>query len=77
MQWLPGGEDLKRRAVAAWFRTEPHAHLNQPSLDLFVGDGRYYVQLHNVNGVLAVYRVTNEGRLKRLRRPPHELREAR
>jgi hypothetical protein len=35
--------------------------------------GRTYVTLSNVNGMLAVYRVRNDGMLKRLRRWPHEI----
>ncbi len=36
-------------------------------------DGREYVRLANVNGVLAVWRVRNDGMLKRLKRWPAEL----
>lgn len=35
--------------------------------------GRQYIVLDNVRGVLAVYRVRNDGRLKRLKRWPAEL----
>ena len=36
-------------------------------------DGHWYVALRNVRGVLAVYRVKNDGALRRLRRWPAEL----
>lgn len=36
-------------------------------------DGKLYVILSNVRGTLAVYRVRNDGMLKRLRQPPHGL----
>jgi hypothetical protein len=36
-------------------------------------DGKLYVLLTNVRGTLAVYRVRNDGMLKRLRRPPRNL----
>jgi site-specific DNA-cytosine methylase len=37
--------------------------------------GKQYVVLENVNGVLAVYRVRNDGILKGLKRWPQELNE--
>jgi hypothetical protein len=36
-------------------------------------NGRRYVVLQNVNGVLAVYRVRHDGILKRLRRWPKDI----
>lgn len=38
-------------------------------------DGREYIVLRNVNGVLAVYRVRTNGALKRLKRYPAEVAE--
>jgi hypothetical protein len=64
---------LLRRAFAAWFRT---GGTDQPANDSHVVeyDGKLYVVLRNLNGVLAVYRVrAYDGILKRLRRWPAEL----
>lgn len=36
-------------------------------------DGLHYVRLANVNGTLAVYRVSNAGQLRRLKRWPSAL----
>ena len=49
---------------------------DQPSNDsgLWELNGKQYVMLHNVNGILAVYRVRNDGLLKRMKsRWPEEL----
>jgi hypothetical protein len=66
------GEELTRPAFAAYFRS---GGFDQPSSDSGVAevDGRTYVVLHNVRGILAVYRVRGDGALKRLRRWPAEL----
>ena len=65
-------DDLRRRAFAAWFRT---GGTDQPaqSSGVVVHKGLVYVHLHSIRGTLAVYRVDNIGRLKRLRRWPSEL----
>ena len=39
-------------------------------------NGKRYVVLHNVNGILAVYRITNEGQLRWLVRYPKAALEA-
>lgn len=65
-------DDLTRRAFAAWFRA---GGTDQPGKDSDVeydGDHQYVV-LRNARGVLAVYRVRNDGMLKRLRRWPASL----
>lgn len=64
--------DLVRRAFAAWFRS---GGTDQPAnhSDVTEHNGHDYVVLRNVNGILAVYRVRNDGMLKRLRRWPTEL----
>jgi hypothetical protein len=64
--------DYTRRAIAAYYRT---GGIDQPSSasGLRIVNGRHYVRLLNVNGLLAVYRVENSGRLKRLKRWPKEL----
>jgi hypothetical protein len=66
-------DDMKRRAIAAWLRGGAY---DQPGwLDSGVEevDGNYYVVLRNVSGVMAVYRIRNEGILKRLKRWPKEV----
>jgi hypothetical protein len=62
-------DDYLRRAFAAWFRG---GALEQPSntSEVVRIDGRLYVVLRNQGGVMAVYRVRNDGMLKRLRRWP-------
>jgi hypothetical protein len=67
-------DDLVRRAFAAYFRAGNYA---QPanSSGVVEHDGRLYVVLHNVNGVLAVYRVRTSGQLKALKRWPAALDE--
>jgi hypothetical protein len=64
--------DLSRRALAAYFRS---GGLDQPTGGGVVQeyDGKLYVVLSNVRGTLAVYRVRNDGMLKRLHQPPHGL----
>jgi hypothetical protein len=64
--------DLTRRAMAAWFRTGGTEQPGQGSGVAEV-DGRTYVVLENVHGVMAVYRYTTTGQLKRLKRWPEEL----
>ena len=68
------GADLTRRAFAQWFRGA-HARLNQPASTSGVRehDGKLYVVLENVNGVLAVYRVRRTGFLRLMKRPPKAL----
>lgn len=65
-------EDLLRRAFAAYFRT---GGVEQPANTSCVRqiDGRNYVVLENVSGVLAAYRVRNDGMLRRLKRWPANL----
>jgi hypothetical protein len=62
-------DDLTRRALAAYYRAGGTAQPANAS-GVVVHDGRLYVQLVNVNGTLAVYRVRNDGQLKRLKRWP-------
>lgn len=76
--------DLVRRAMAAYYRSgrrEGFAdeQINMPANDSDVQehDGKQYVVLRNVNGVLAVYRVRNDGMLKGLKRWPAELENVR
>jgi hypothetical protein len=64
--------ELARRALAAYYRSGGTA---QPTGGGNVTEhgGKTYVVLSNVRGTLAVYRVRNDGILKRLRRPPRDL----
>jgi hypothetical protein len=65
-------DDYQRRAMAAYFRSNPDAA--QPTTPTVVQvDGKSYVHLHNSYQTLAVYRVRNDGMLKRLKRWPAEL----
>ena len=74
-------DDLLRRALAAWFKTGGGypAIPQQPSQALSAVEtdgGHQYVVLRNVNGVLAAYRVRNDGALKRLVRIPKAFQES-
>lgn len=68
-------DDLLRRAFAAYFRNAGVPSPDQPSNGSYVTDlgGKRYVVLTNIRGVLAVYRVRNDGLLKGLRRWPKAL----
>ncbi len=59
-------EDLSRRAIAAWYRSRGVGNPMSPRLELH--QGRLYVVLEGAAGTLAVYRVKNDGALKRLKR---------
>ena len=50
--------------MAAYFRTGGTDQPREP--EVVTIDGRRYVLRANVNGILAVYRVRNDGMLKRL-----------
>jgi hypothetical protein len=73
-------EPLIDRAFAAYFRAGARegASPDMPANDscLCELDGKQYVVLSNIRGVLAVYRVRNNGILKGLKRWPKELEEA-
>lgn len=66
--------DLTRRAIAAWYRSssKQSSIIDQPANYSGVEehDGRRYVVLRNIRGVMAVYRQRNDGKLKHLRRAP-------
>ncbi len=58
------------RAVSAYFRVGGE-YQDQPSTpDAYEYEGRHYVVLANSAGILAMYRVKNDGTLRRLRRFP-------
>ena len=65
-------DEIKRRAMAAWFRS---GGFDQPANYSSVerAGGKDYVVLRNVRGVMAVYRIRNDGVLKRLKRWPEEI----
>lgn len=68
--------DLTTRAYAAYFRANSgNSTVDQPSNDSgeLEHDGKRYVVLRNCRGILAVYRVRNDGMLKGLKRWPKEL----
>jgi hypothetical protein len=70
-------EELLTRAMHAFFVAARKNGLmfDQPSNSSGVQEfaGKRYVILQNANGVLAIYRVRNDGMLKRLRRWPDSL----
>ena len=66
-------EDVLRRAFAAWFRRGANVAIPANTSSVAEHEGKFYVELHNVNGTLAVYRIRNDGMLKKLRRWPSEI----
>lgn len=70
-------ESYESRAMAAYFRASAKCGgaVNQPGESVLTEDltGKKYVVLANVNGVLAVYRIRNDGMLKVLKRWPAEV----
>ena len=67
-------DDLVRRALAAYFRGGADIQPANTS-GVVEHEGKSYVVLHNVNGILAVYRVRNDGVLKGLKRWPKAIEE--
>jgi hypothetical protein len=68
-------DDIYRRALAAYFRS---GAIMQPAANLsgvFTAAGKHYVVLRSGADIYAVYRVRNDGMLKRLKRWPKELEE--
>jgi hypothetical protein len=63
---------LEQRALAAYFRISDQ-FAPAPTADVVEHAGLVYVVLSNINGLLAVYRVRNDGPLRRLRRWPKAL----
>jgi hypothetical protein len=69
-------KSIESRALAAYWRAGATEQPTDPTL--VTVDGLDYVTLSNVNGILAVYRVTTvqgEPKLKRLRRWPRAIAE--
>ena len=67
--------ELIRRAFAAYFRSGANQQPDASASNTVVHEGKTYVVLTNVNGILAVYRVLNDGGLKGLRRWPKGVEE--
>lgn len=63
---------IVRRAFAAYFRAGGTQQPANTSGEV-EHEGKRYVVLANVSGILAVYRVRNDGVLKGLRRWPREV----
>jgi hypothetical protein len=72
-------DDLKRRAFAGYWRFarpgEPVASLDDTRADVVEVGDKLYVTLTSGKVRVAVFRVRNDGKLKRLVRPPRELAE--
>jgi len=66
-------DTIVKRAFVAWSRTSDIPVQPASSSGLREYKGREYVVLENSNGVLAVYRVKNDGYLKFLKRWPKGL----
>jgi hypothetical protein len=65
-------QEYVRRSIVDWFKC---GGIDIPSNSSSVQKykNRYYVELHDVNGTLAVYRIYNDGKLKALKRWPPEV----
>jgi hypothetical protein len=75
-----GNDPLIVRAMSAYYRQGHREGLTDQQITIpantsFLAEtgGKRYVVLENANGVLAVYRVRNDGVLKGLKRWPKEL----
>lgn len=62
-----------KRAMAAYFRAGESQQPSSNDSGVMVHNEHQYVVLRNVSGTLAVYRVRNDGMLKRLKRWPDAL----
>lgn len=66
-------DELLQRALAAYFRSGGTDQPAARACGVETVEGLQYAVLRNGGGVLAVYRVRNDGMLKRLKRWPKEL----
>jgi len=66
-------DEITRRAFAAYFRTDGTDQPTAATSGVEKHGGKHYAVLRNRNGVLACYRVRNDGKLKRLVRLPEEI----
>lgn len=69
---IADGDELTRRAFAAYFRAGGTERPERSS-GVVERDGKLYVVLSGSRGILAVYRVRNDGMLRRMRRWPSDL----
>jgi hypothetical protein len=67
--------DLERRAFAAYFRSGGTEQPSESGSGVEEHAGKMYVVLRNASGLLACYRVRNDGKLKLLRRLPSMISE--
>lgn len=65
-------EELHRRALAAYFRSGGNVQ-PQGGPKVHTLDGRVYVVLATGSDILAIYRLRNDGLLRRLRRYPEKI----
>ena len=65
-------DDLIRRATAAYFRSGADQQPNRSQSDVFNLDGKVYVVLAS-GEIMAVYRLRNDGVLRRMRRYPKDI----
>ncbi len=65
--------DLYTRAIAAYFRAGEREQPSESLSGCEELEGKQYVVLRSTAGTLAVYRVRNDGILKRLKRWSREL----
>jgi len=62
--------EYERRALAAYYRSN-EGFVDEPgTVEEVEHEGLEYVVLTNIYGPLAVYRITNQGPLRRLKRWP-------
>jgi len=79
MDKFASDDELCRRAIAAYFRTpvggSDGVFIEGPAwgADVVEHDGKQYVVLQNSRGPVAVYRVQNDGALRRMKRWPTEV----
>jgi hypothetical protein len=66
-------KSYESRALSAYFKSEDGMVQQPTTPEIMEIKDRKYVVLHNVNGVLAVYRIKTDDILKRLKRYPKEI----
>lgn len=66
-------DSLISRAFSAYFRGHQNRGIPSNNSEVREIKKKRYVVLENINGILAVYRVRNDGKLKGLKRWPPEL----
>lgn len=66
-------DELTRRAAVAFLKAAPNPQPAEALSGVETVGGRDYVVLRNVDATLAVYRVKTDGRLKRMKRWPEQI----